>query len=227
MRLLTAILPALFLTLALALPAQARPLEVFGRTLQLPLLPGYCELDQAQPLERLLIDNMLVTNAGTNELVSYYAVCQDVEALRAGGIEGLSYSGATLVPLMNGAFMPVPGPRAAVLDSIAAEIPKLDPGTLQEIEGAINDRSAIATLEDVRFLGLVERDEHAIYLGLLMMVVSNDGTRQPMATIVAMTKLQDVVLTVNLTRPYESSEDIEALMTLLRPHMAELVAANP
>jgi hypothetical protein len=216
---------ALALVLLLpALPAAAEPVDLYGRQVEFFLPLGYCFLDESQPAEKLLVDNTVAMNQGSNELIAYFAPCNDLVAYRVGAIDVLSEYGIIFVPLLNGGFEASPSPRAESLPQIAATIPALDEAALQELERQASQQGI--TVSGTQFLGLIGQDANALYAGLLA-EVSDGTTSYPTAGLLAITQLQDVVLTVNLYRPYRSNADIVALLSEAEAYVAQLVAANP
>ena len=214
------------LSLAPALPAAAEPVDLYGRQIEFFLPMGYCYLDESQAAEKMVVDNVVQMNQGSNDLVAYFAPCNDLVAYRAGAIVTLSEYGIVFVPLVNGSFEPAPTPRAESLPQIAASMPALDEALLAQIEQDVNQNPAGFTLSGTQFLGVIGQDANAIYAGMVA-EVSDGQTSVPAAGVLAITQLQDVVLTINLYRTYLSNADIVALLTEVESYAGELVAANP
>lgn len=212
--------------LPVALPAAAEPVDLYGRQVEFFLPLGYCYLDENQAAEKMIVDNIVQMNQGSNDLVAYFAPCNDLVAYRAGAIVTLSEYGIVFVPLVDGSFQAAPTPRAESLPQIAASMPALDEALLAEIEQEVNQNPAGFTLSGTQFLGLIGQDANAIYAGMVA-EVSDGQTSTPAAGVLAITQLQDVVVTINLYRGYQSNADIVALLTEAETYAAELVAANP
>jgi hypothetical protein len=208
----------------LASPLAAEPVDLYGRQVEFFLPLGYCYLDEAQPAEKILVDNSVAMNQGSNELIAYFAPCNDLVAYRVGAITVLSEYGIIFVPLIDGGFEASPLSRAESIPQIAATIPALDEAALQELERQASQQGI--TVSGTQFLGLIGQDANALYAGLLA-EVSDGTTSYPTAGVLAITQLQDVVLTVNLYRPYRSNADIVALLSEAESYVAQLVAANP
>jgi hypothetical protein len=215
---------ALAVVLSAALPAAAEPVDLYGRQIEFFLPLGYCFLDESQPAEKILVDNTVAMNQGSNELIAYFAPCNDLVAYRVGAIDLLSEYGIIFLPLVNGGFEASPVPRAESLPQIAATIPALDEAALLELERQASQQGI--TVSGTQFLGLIGQDANALYAGLLA-EVSDGTTSYPTAGLLAITQLQDIVLTVNLYRPYRSNADIVALLSEAESYVAQLVSANP
>jgi hypothetical protein len=218
---------ALALVLLLSVrPAAAEPIDLYGRPIEFFLPAGYCHLDETQPAEKLLVDNIVGMNQGSNDLIAYFAPCNDLVAYRVGAIDVMSEYGIVFVPLVNGGFEASPSPRAESLPQIAATLPALDQAALQRLEQEASQNPQGITLSGSQFLGLIGQDANALYAGLVAQV-SDGSSSFPAAGVLAITQLQDVVMTVNLYRPYRSNADIVALLSEAEIYVAQLVAANP
>lgn len=214
------------LALLPALPAAAEPVDLYGRQIEFFPPLGYCYLDESQAAEKLIVDNTVQMNQGSNLLVAYVAPCNDLVAYRSGAIPTLSEYGIVFVPLIDGTFQAAPTPRAESLPQIAASMPPVDEALLAEIEREANQNTAGFSLSGTQFLGLIGQDANAIYAGLVA-VVSDGQTSVPAAGVLGITQLQDVVVTINLYRAYHSNADIVALLSEAQSYAAELTAANP
>lgn len=217
--------PLLVLSL-LSAPALAEPVQLFGRTVELFLPDGYCLLNSSQPNEKLLIDTVTASNQGTSSFVAYFAPCNDLIAFRAGAISVMDEYGLLMVPTPGGQFQPSSQGRAATLQQTADSVPQVDQATLDQIQQQAQTNNQGVQIEGFKFLGLLHRDEAAVYIGVLLEL--NNGVEKGTATgVVGLTVLGDVAITANLYRPYHSNADIVALTSELVPYMANLVAANP
>lgn len=214
------------LALLPAVPAAAEPVDLYGRQVEFFLPMGYCYLDESQQAEKAIVDNIVQMNVGQNDLIAYFAPCNDLIAYRAGAIPTLNEYGIVFVPLANGTFQAAPGSRAETLPQIAASMPGLDENLLAQIEQEVNQNPSGATLSGTQFLGLINQDVNAIYAGMVAQV-SDGQTTTPAAGVLGITQLQDIVFTINLYREYHSNADIVALLTEATTYAAELVAANP
>lgn len=209
-----------------ALPAAAEPVDLYGRQVEFFLPMGYCYLDESQAAEKMMVDNIVQMNQGSNDLIAYFAPCNDLVAYRAGAIVTLGEYGIVFAPLVDGSFQAAPTPRAESLPQIAASMPGLDETLLAQIEQEVNQNPAGFTLSGTQFLGLIGQDANAIYAGMVA-EVSDGQTSTPAAGVLAITQLQDVVISINLYRTYRSNADIVALLTEAEAYAAGLVAANP
>jgi hypothetical protein len=214
------------LALLSAAPVAADPVDLYGRQIEFFLPVGYCYLDESQQAEKMIVDNIVQMNQGSNELIAYFAPCNDLVAYRSGAIATLSEYGIVFVPLVEGSFQASPSSRAESLPQIAATMPALDEALLSQIEQEVNQNQGGFTLSGTQFLGLIGQDANALYAGMVA-EVSDGQTSVPAAGVLAITQLQDVVMTINLSRTYRSNADIVALLTEAQTYAAELVAANP
>jgi len=212
--------------LLLASTAAAEPVEVHGRTLELHLPNGYCLLDATLPGETELIESLRASNAGQNDLIAYFAPCNDLIAYRVGALDRLTEYGTLMVPLVDGAFTPGPGPRADFLAEMRGAMPTVDEAMLAELEQQASNNPQGVQISGSQFLGILHEDANALYLGLLFQA-SAEGETLAGAAVLAFTLLGDVAFTVNLYRPYRSNADLVALVSELGPYMAGLTAANP
>jgi hypothetical protein len=220
------ILALSFAALLPALPAAAEPVDLYGRQVEFFLPMGYCYLDEAQPGEQQLVSAIVQSNQGSNDLIAYAAPCNDLIAYRVGAIEVLSEYAIIFVPLVDGGFQPTPVSRAESLPQIAASMPALDEAALQQLEQEASSNPHGVTISGSQFLGLIGQDANAIYAGMLSNV-SDGTTTSAVAGVLAITQLQDVIVTFNVYRVYRSNADIVALLTEAEAYVADLVAANP
>jgi len=222
----SSILALSFAALLPALPAGAEPVDLYGRQVEFFLPMGYCYLDESQPGEQQLVSAIVQSNQGSNDLIAYAAPCNDLIAYRVGAIEVLSEYAIIFVPLVDGGFQPTPVSRAESLPQIAASMPALDEAALQQLEQEASSNPHGVTISGSQFLGLIGQDANAIYAGMLSNV-SDGTTTSAVAGVLAITQLQDVIVTFNVYRVYRSNADIVALLTEAEAYVADLVAANP
>jgi hypothetical protein len=215
-----------FAALLPALPAAAEPIDLYGRQVEFFPPIGYCYLDESQPGEKELVSTIAQTNQGTNDLIAYFAPCNDLTAYRAGAIAVLSEYAIVFVPLVDGGFQPTPVARTESLPQIAASMPAMDEAAMLQLEQEASNNPHGVTLSGSQFLGLIGQDGNAIYAGMLSNV-SDGTTTSAVAGVLAITQVQDVILTFNVYRTYRSNADIVALLTEAESYVAELVAANP
>lgn len=222
----SSLLALTLLALAPALPAAADPVDLYGRQVEFLLPAGYCFLDESNPDEKVLVDAIVQSNQGSNDLIAYVAPCNDLVAYRVGAIAVLTEYAIVFVPLVDGSFQPSPVARAESLPQIASSMPALDEAALQELERQASENPHGVTLSGSQFLGLIGQDGNAVYAGMLSNV-SDGTTTSAVAGVLAITQVRDIVLTFNVYRPYRSNADIVALLTEAEAYVGDLVAANP
>ncbi len=214
-------------SLLLAAPAAAEPVALPFGTLEIALPDGYCALDPNDPIEAEVIAFVVSMQEGQNVVVSQFVECAELALWRAGTAEEFFRFGQVMLPLSDGQVLPLPFDRATFLQEMVGYLPAVDDAMVKEVVEQINDNSQGIGVEDVQFLGLMDRDEAGIYVGMLSRPTFEGEGSGFQAGLMSMTLIQRVVVSTYLYRVYEDEEDFDRLIVEQKAYLADLIAANP
>lgn len=195
---------------------------------------GFCALDRtAHDIDRTLLEAQEQLHR-QNALLAMVLRCDRLVGLRDGTESTLGTYGILLAPYdEDGGLTPTSGARPALLEELAAylgaepdEMAERVAAGVEHVREALADVGTDLTLSETRSLGLLDRDDNALYLGVLSSYAVG-GAPQTMASVSAITLAGGYMLTYSVYRPYEDEQSFVALLDLARPVMRDLVAANP
>ncbi len=200
--------------------------EAFGITLPPP--DGFCELDAAHPADRDMLSLIQELNAGHNQVLAISAECSQLNALRGKGVLLSNYA-MYLMPLSAGEI-PSSMSRAQVIESVAGAFGQFD-SALDRAEDVMRDRLANADaaieLQDLVNVGLLHRDDDALFTGILTRAVDPaTGEEEVTAVVTGLTLVANRIVTLNLSAPYEGRPTLDGLLAEQRQNVQRLLDAN-
>lgn len=211
-------------------PALAETFTFAGRTVIVDPPAGYCALDQARPGEATMIAAIEKLQQPTNHLVMELIDCDQLAQIRAGTRTDFTRYGQVLVTLSNGEVKPARGySRAGFLEAAARELPSIDPDRVaDEVRDRLRNAVPGSAISGAQFLGLIKRDDLAIYLGLTMGTISRDG--RPVTAggmgVDAVTLVNEIPISLAFYRADVGPEAIPDLLAAAQQDIAQLVKAN-
>lgn len=194
--------------------------------LELPAPGGYCDLSTAHAADQEMVDATEQLNAGHNRVLSIFAECGQLAAMRA-DYSQLSNYGSYLAPLSAG-DAPLSMSRAELLDALGTVIGGNDPfGRVGDIlRDRITEADMAFELQDVIGLGLLDQDDRAVYTGALTRTVAEDGAVDVTAVVAGMTLVAGRIVSLNLAAPYEGKQTVSSLLDQQRDNLRRLIEAN-
>jgi hypothetical protein len=216
---------AITILLAFATPAGADDISVGGKILSIAPPQGSCAYDRSNDADAAVMKRVEDAQAGRNSVVLQFGLCDEFVRWRANEIVFTQF-GQIMLPLTyTGAPCPLPMSRQAYLDQVAPKIPQIDANTVQKVEDELNSKVDDAQISDFQILGILDRDENALYVGFVG-VLEIDGKRFPSAGVGAITMLGSVPAIVNLDGP--AGEGVfDKLLDAQKAYVAELIRKNP
>ena len=208
--------------------AQAETVTFAGRDVVVAPPASYCALEKRRASDALLIQGLERGNAGRNALLLAFVDCESLVRWRRGEVSTFARWGQVLATLQDGEARPLPSVRRAeMVRAVAQALPHVE---WQKLTGEIEDRLAkVGTgvqLESLTPLGVVHRDDSAVYHGLMLPLVLPDASRTIVAGIVALTLVNEVMVTITLYRPFVDQGTITNLLDEQRGNIDALIRAN-
>ncbi|WP_119419782.1 hypothetical protein [Desertibaculum subflavum] len=205
-------------------PASAAPHTVDGISMELPMPPGFCELTREHPYDRALHEQQDRMQSAHNQVIAIFAPCGEIETMRQG--MPASRHGMWLLSAPNGQVVRVPANqrRSAFLDEVAAALPKVESGKLAAEMGQRARREQLDL--SLQKIGVIDRNDDAVYLGILASVAVAGADPRHSAGVVAITTIRQRGLTFNLYGEYGGQGTYDELLAQTKQVMVALVAAN-
>jgi len=200
--------------------------NAFGLTLPPPA--GFCDLDPSQPADQEMLSVIQQLNAGHNQVLAISADCDQLDSLRAKGKLLTNYA-MYLMPLSAGE-LPVSMSRAELIETIAASLGQFD-GALDRAEDIMRDRlneaDAAIELQDLVNIGLLHRDDTALFTGILTRAMDpGTGKEEVTAVVTGLTLVSNRIVTLNLSAPYSGRPTLDGLLDEQRNNIQRLIDAN-
>ena len=197
--------------------------------------PGYCALDaRGGEFDRLFLEWQQNANRGSNDVIAVLVDCVKLSALRSGATVEVGQYGIFLAPYQNGRLRRVEGStRADFLDEAAklalggmnVDSKIVEKRVNDALQSEVRDRLGRIAFEGVRELGILHRDDHAIYAGLVI-AASAGSERHVNAGVMALTLVKGYIVQLTMYRPFVDKGTIDSLLQDQIGHMANFVFAN-
>lgn len=201
-----------------------RDAQSFG--LALPAPDGYCELSTAHPADRDMLAAAEQLNAGYNRVLSFFAECGQLEAMRAKGT-ALSNYAAYLMPMAAG-DAPLSMSRSRFIDDLTKALDGTDmTGKVRDtVQDRLDEADLAIELQELVGLGALHWDDTGLFTGFLMRAAANDAEAEVSAVVAATTLVNGRILTLNLAAPYKNQQTIDSLLAQQRGNIRQLIDAN-
>lgn len=200
--------------------------EAHSYGLELPAPNGYCALSQSHRADREMLDATAQLNAGHNRVLAIFADCGQLDAMRAKGVILSNYA-MYLMPLSAGEA-PLPMPRADLLEELARALTQNDPfaRARDTVRDRIADADMAIELQDMVGLGLLHRDDTAVFTGVLTRTAIEGGAVDVSAVVSAMTLVSGRIVSLNLAAPYEGQQTVDRLLDQQRGNVRHMIESN-
>lgn len=222
------------LALAGAQPASAATIQIVpGTSMDMEAPDGQCVIEpSASQFDAAYFATMTQMFAGTNNLLALFIDCNVLASMRQGIAQPITEWTIVLLPLSGGQVVPAAGyTRSQVIEEMSKAAAGSDmqaylDGQKGSIEQRINQTlQGGFQMGQIKSLGVLAKDDAGIYSGL-MMNQTTAGLGQDIACVIGMTLINGYVVTVNIYRPYVSTETYTDMVSDMKEDMAELVSAN-
>ncbi len=222
------------LAMAVALPASAATIQIVpGTGMEMDAPDGQCVIEpSANQFDAAYFATMNQMYVGTNNLLALFIDCNVLASMRQGIPQPITEWTIVLLPLSGGQVVSAAGyTRAQVIEEMGKAAAGTDmqaylDGQKGSIEQRINQTlQGGYQMGQIKSLGVLAKDDAAIYSGLLMSQTMA-GVAQNIACVIGMTLINGYVVTVNIYRPYESAETYTDMISDMKEDMAGLVSMN-
>jgi len=217
-------------SIAAALAAQAASAEqmVFaGQTLDIEPPAGYCAVDRGRAAEASLLAAQEGAQRDANRIALVFVECRDLAKARESGTYDLSDYGMVLLPLQRGNVVKYTGTRPGFVAEAAKQFGDFDADKALETAKA-RIKEAGVTVTGMRMLGVLGRDDTALYLGIALDGAADAAGRSPQRVlgIIALTVVNEIAVSINVYRAGASEDAIPAMIAQDKANVAALIAAN-
>ncbi len=213
---------------ASAAPIEKSLLQKEARSygLEMPAPNGYCALSPSHLADRGMLHNTELLNAGHNRVLAIFADCGQLDAMRAKGAVVSNYA-MYLMPLSAGEE-PLEMPRADLIDALAHALTQDDPFALARdtVQERIAEADMSIELQDMVGLGLLHRDDTAVFTGVLTRTAIDGADVDVSAVVSAMTLVSGRIVSLNLAAPYEGQQTVDSLLAQQRGNIRLLLDSN-
>ncbi|HVM81049.1 MAG TPA: hypothetical protein VMU06_18660 [Stellaceae bacterium] len=221
-------LAAAIVFVGLAMQAAAAEQMVFaGQTLNIEPPAGYCALDRSRAAEASLLAAQEGAQRDANRIALAFVECNDLAKARQSGTYDLAAYGMVLVPLQHGDVVKYTGSRSGFVAEAAAHFGDFDADKAIETAKARIKESGV-TVTGVRMLGVLAKDDAALYLGVTLDGVADasGGSPRRVLGIVAFTLVNEIAVSINIYQAGASEDAIPAMIAQDKANVAALIAAN-
>lgn len=220
---------ALLVGLLDSFEAHAEVLNIAERQVDVKLPKGYCAA-KANGHEAQIVDRTKNLVRPHNQLIMMFVNCNELLPKRLTiniGNDGFDDYGTLLLLTPNGQ-QPTPerGSRTAYLAATieaAVKIPSIPEQYFKAAEKRLQEIRPGTTQN----LGIIDKDENAIYIGMVYTVRdSNNETNRRYITVGGYTLVKNLKMTMNIVRRYKSVDDLRTTLAKSKENLARLVSAN-
>ncbi len=215
---------ALGLTVSLATATLAdSTLFSFGQTnVQVRADNKFCALNATHTFDKAWLDIQIKSNAGNNEVVGAYLLCDELEQQRLGARISNSRWIILLAPTQGGAKAgPISGyTRQQIVDLLAKEFDKGVKLDVDAVNKSVNKATREVTGTDdlppieISSSGapsLLAKTDTGVFAGLKLQVSTADGPAS-IGAVIGMTLVNDHMLSVNVYRHFKDPKTINMLL---------------
>jgi hypothetical protein len=220
-----AILLAVF---TFASSAHADTFKLGGRTVALEPPRGYCALDPKRPKEAEIITLNEQMQQPRNHVILQLADCDELAGFRVGDRQAFDRYGQYFTPASGTATkLAADYTRQAFLAAAAEELPTVD-STLLVDELAKKFHASGSDVAGARFMGVLDQDPAAIYLGIAFgtMTVAGRTAAASAVGVVGLTLVNGRSISLGLYQVNAGADSVPELLQSVREQMHLLVRGN-
>jgi len=235
----TALIAGILAVLAMGSTAQADEFEIDGHHLKIETIDGYCAVGHTDPADKLLYGIADEAGRGVVRTLSYQGDCAALNRFRKDRSLKSDVEPSLLfqITLVEGKETALPVTREKFLEIMETvlkgqygdEIYTLAKQGMTAAVARLKEKmgSAMAgvTMTDVQVLGIVDRDDFGVYIGIVQ-TYDNNGASYVIAGVGATTIVNGLPLTVTRTDLYSGPEQFPTLTAEVKRVLRELVALN-
>lgn len=213
-----------FITLLIifAAPSHSEPTSILGRTIQVVIPSGYCEVGK-HPADTEIARRTIEGIGNSNQALVLFANCKELDEFRRGKRAMLDNYGQILLQTPKGQVKMLAGvSRAEYIQRIAA---RTDFGeSFRKAEAKI--RKFEPSYQSMENLGVLAADANGLYIGLLLALTVDAPQPRRLVGVMGMTLVKELPLSVNIYQAYTKSPDLSTILAKQKSAMNAFVQAN-
>ncbi len=192
--------------------------EIDGETIAIPTPFGYCDLDPAEPRDKLLIDG-LDRLARQDRVLRRLSPCDELKAWRT---DKARRDAIEVVQFLHAARLGDVDDREEFLHHAA---PGDAVGKAQVLKQAAQGFPSGVAEGDFSTIGLIERTERAA-IQAQATATRVDGASQRLIAVTAITAVGPVPVIAQVLTPYEDGSELDWMLRDAHEHVDRLLSAN-
>lgn len=189
---------------------------------------GYCLLaPETDQFDAALFNFHQQTQIRHNKLLAVVVDCMQLQAARSGVNRQVGSYGLLLIPWVNGEIERLSGITVGeFLDQATGAVATLDWSEMEaEADKTFDQLNLGMELGEFRSLGVLERDDDAAHVGMIMAVAAGEKVHT-VGAVISMTMINSYPVTFNLYGPYHDAASVSALLSRQTGFMPALIAQN-
>ena len=212
----------------IALTAEAAAVNLAGRQIEVAIPAGYCQFGTR--LVDIALARVILSEIGNdNQVLAYFANCEELDAYRHGDREALDNFGLVFAQTRNGnKLMPIPGKSrrdfikemGGVIIPDVAEVVKN--GETQFKQALSKGRIPLDSQQAFH----LQADDNGAYFGIFGQVTDVHGERSNMLGVFGISLVKEMFLSIEIYQRFTSTPPLEDLLDRQQAAMAKLVEAN-
>ena len=216
-----------FLIALLALEAEAATVNLLGRSIEVAIPTGYCEIGP-HPAEAEIVSRTREAIGNSNQILAMFADCTEREDLRNGNRTMFDNYGLILAQTPNGQLRALKGvSRSEYIRVLSGKLGGKGTSIIEAMkkgETRIKQFDSGAHLDE--YLGLLSTDSNGLHVGMLMTLSGDTGKQKPIAGVSGLTVVKEMSISINFYQAYKTSPDFRGLLTHTQSAIASLVRVN-
>lgn len=200
-------------------------LEIGGRNVLVRLPGDHCQLKSSRPADKRILDSY--RNALPNRrLFGAYTPCDTLEKWHNGQLLTLPrYS--IVATVQDFVDTDIAMARKEVLSSIANEYDNATvTAAADKAVKAFNSSEAPGSVSDMRILGILARNDDALFVGALETVRTEFGDRKDLVSVIAITVVSNRIVYMTHARSFEGKDDLDEALSFSQEWLRLTVRAN-
>jgi len=217
------------LLVLMAVGAQAAPVTVAGRKIEVPIPAEYCQFGKR--FIDVELARVILSEIGNDNLVlAFFANCEELDAYRHGKMAALDNFGLVFAQARKGSNPePITGlsrpefikKNGGVIIPNLADVVEI--GESQYKLAQARGNLSLLTQQPFR----LQADQNGAYFAIFGQLSDGRGKASTVLGVFGITLVKEMFLSIEIYQRFSGSPPIEALLERQQAAMAKLVAANP
>jgi hypothetical protein len=213
----------------LSTAAKAESVVIGSDHYSLNIPKGYCFLKPSEPSDSIVIKFLNDGNKGINKVIMSFADCGQLKLWRAGDIPNLNDFGYILVPTLyvHKKINISPKKYLFEMDKLYnSQGSKIINSGISRAEALIEKHLPSVKVNETKNLGVLSKDSHALYWGLLQHLNTDLGKSKHVVGLMAMSFMKGKPVNFYLWKEYLGNRTIYDLEQLTALWVTDIQAAN-